>query len=402
MAAGDVICGECPKVYPSKEIAAYEGDRRVTTLADLQPGDGAGKGGAGFGKRASRAFFGIRTATGPVGPDLEDGLRRLRDYTFYCPQGHRVDGNAGEQFPLAMLGASGASKSHMLPAIVHELDDKRALSSLGITLTEALYGDPKLALDVRDLYRNGLRLRRTDPGTLLGPFGYKLKVRAPDGGRDHKLSLILFDVAGEDLQGIVKIADKARFILLCRALMILIDPQDFLPTQFESGIAANERAQIHAARDVRSGIRVIAETLAEVWNVDSSRQLPIPVCFVLAKADSIEWRSGFDWKTQTDDVIAAGAGEDDLAAALQESSDATRAAFQACGGQLVLEEIEDLFDARWVRYAPASATSTMPKDEPDPSGREWEDYPDPNGSALALLQLLALAQVLRPRAAAVR
>lgn len=394
---GDVICGECPAVYPPSLIEVWDNDKKVSTLADLNRDAPPEEHNGSRSANALRKFMGVRAPRQDRGPDLRR-LRRLRDYSFSCPKGHKVDGNAGEQFPLAVLGASGASKSHILPAIVYELEDKRALSKLGITLTDALYSDPKIALDVRDLYRQGLKLNRTTPGTLLGPFGYKLTIRR-DEERLRKLSLILFDVAGEDLQGIVKIAEKAQFILLCEALVILIDPVDILPTEFESNVTS-ERARIHAASDVRAGIRVIADTLAEVWGVESSHDLRIPVCFVLAKADSIRWADGFPWATQTGDVVnAAGAEDGDVARALAQSSTAVRQAFLTAGGSLIVEEIEELFDDRWVRWVAASATSTMPKDAEDPPAMEWQDYPDPNGVALSLLQLLDMSGVLAGRAA---
>lgn len=394
---GDVICGECPAVYAPGLIEVWDNDKKVSTLADLNR-DTPPKGqNGGRPAQALRKFMGVKPPRHTPGPDL-GRLRRLRAYVFYCPKGHKVDGNTGEQFPLAVLGASGASKSHILPALVYELEDKRALSKLGITLTDALYSDPKIALDVRDLYRQGRKLNRTTPGTLLGPFGYKLTIRRVEE-RLRKLSLILFDVAGEDLQGIVKIAEKAQFILLCEALVILIDPVGVLPTDFESNVTS-ERARVHAANDVRAGIRVIADTLAEVWGVESSHDLRIPVCFVLAKADSIRWADGFPWSTQTGDVIRAAGEEDgDVETALAESSAAARQAFLATGGDLIVEEIEELFDDRWVRWVAASATSAMPKDGEESPEMEWQDYPDPNGVALSFLQLLDMSGVLASRAA---
>jgi hypothetical protein len=179
--------------------------------------------------------------------------------------------------------------------------------------------------------------------------------------------------------------------------MVLIDPAEFLPTAFKSG-PMSSREKLDAAADVRAGIRIVAETLGEVWEVRSSRELSIPVCFAISKADSVEWPPDFDWAAQTQQVIDATAGGMSLSESLQAFSDATRKAFADLGGELVIDEIEECFAPGTIRFVAASATSTMPLDSPDPDGREWVNEPEPNGVALGILHLLDLAGV-GPRAA---
>ena len=399
----EIICGQCPAVYRPEQIDAYRGTDKISTLALLQRKRQSGRPSKGGGSTA-RQFFrraaGLRAEPRPApGPNLE-GIDRLRDYTFRCPNGHVVDGNSGDQFGLAVLGASGASKSHMLPAIVRELETMSALRKLGVKLRPALYANPKLAEDMIEVYRLGRRLPPTPAGEMLGPFGYKLNTgRRERNGAEPDYSLLLFDIAGEDLGAIARIVEAAPYILLCRALMVLIDPVDFLPTAFKAA-PMSDREKLDAASDVRAGIRVIAETLGEVWEVESSRELSIPVCFAISKADSVEWPSDFDWAAQTRQVIDATSGGMDLSECLQAYSDATRNALEDLGGELVIDEIEECFSPDTIRFVAASATSTMPTDAPDANGREWVDEPEPNGVALGILHLLDLAGA-GPRPAAV-
>lgn len=339
-------------------------------------------------------FLGIREdeVKEPESAAPELDLKRLRPYTFQCPQSHIVDGSPGQQVGVAVLGPSGSSKTHMLPGLVRELFDLSTLRPVGVTLSNSLYGNPKLSHDVVEVYRRGRALGPTPPGKLLGPFSYKMQIgrgrRDPDPLR---YSLLLYDIAGEDLAGIMKVVEKAPFMLRCRALMVLIDPYEFLPSQFESE-PVSDRARVDAARDVRGGIQVIAETLEEAWQVSSARDLDIPICFVLAKADAIDWTGDYDWAAQTSNVISAVRDGGSLRSALVASSDLTRHAFAQLGGELVIDEIEDSFSPEMIRFAAASATSSMPLTFDD--APHWADDPAPNGVGLSLLHLLDVAGLM--------
>jgi hypothetical protein len=282
----------------------------------------------------------------------------------------------------------------MLPAIVRELETMSALRKLGVTLRPALYTNLKIKQDMIEVYQHGRILPPTPAGEMLGPFGYKLTTgnRQQSGSSSH-YSLLLFDIAGEDLGKTARIVEAAPYILLCRALIILIDPAELLPTAFKTG-PMSDRAKLDAAADVRTGIRTVAETLAEVWEVTSSHELSIPVCFAISKADSVEWPPDFDWAAQTGQVIDAVTGGMDLSECLRAFSDATKKAFADLGGELVIDEIEECFYPDTIRFVAASATSTMPLDAPDVDGLEWMNEPEPNGVALGILHLLDVAGVV--------
>lgn len=423
----EIICGQCPAVYRADEIDAYLKEERVSTLADLrgtsndqveEPAQDPAVPDKALdsparpvrAKRFGRKLLGMRTmpeagvAEVPVTPSISndeepefpdlESLPRLRAYTFRCPEGHVVDGNAGAQLGLAVLGASGASKTHILPALVRELHHTGALRSIGISLRDPLYPNYQLAQDIFDVYNRWRQLAPTDPGAVIGPYGYRLQIRSNASQDPVRYSLLLYDVAGEDLENTAQIVERAPFMVLCKAIIILIDPVEFLPTLFDETL--DEKSdRIDVARDIRSGISVIADTLAEVWRVRSPKQLRVPICFAIAKSDSVVWGGRFDWELQTTQVLAAASeGPEALRAALRESSESARQALLDLGGELVVDEIDEHFSRDWIRYSAASATMSMPRASTDGDERQWEQKPEPKGAALSLLQLLDLKGAL--------
>jgi hypothetical protein len=387
-----IICAKCPWIYTMDEIEAYEGDDMVGTVAQLHDRSGSGTRGRSKKRMFGRAIIGLPIENaGAKHPNLK-AIERLRMRTFRCPEGHEVDGSPGDQFPFAVIGASASTKSHVLPGIVRELYDLRALAPLLVKLTGSLYTNPKLKQDLDQLYVKGGALPPTPRGELQGPFSYRLTI-----GEDAKQhSLMLYDIAGEDLASVVMIADRAQFIVVARALLVLIDPDGFLPSQFDAGRAIrSESMRVDAAHNVREGIRAVADVLREVWEVNSSKEVDVPVCFAVSKADSVDWPEWYRWDEQTRAVMDSVASGEDLPCALEKASSEAREAVLELGGRLVVEEIEDLFADDRVRFAALSATSTMP--EPSPSGEQaWATLPRPQGIGLSILQLLDLAGIITP------
>lgn len=383
-----IICPRCPDVYSMSEITAYENEQPVGTLAELTAPVVNGDSGRRRTKRLARAALGIRDQVTRE-PNYA-AVKRLRARSFRCPRGHEVDGNPGDQLPIAVIGSSGASKSHVLAGIVRELDDQRSLAAHAVKLTPAIHSDPKIKADVNLVYGQGGTLEPTARGELQGPFSHRLTV-----GDKQRYSLMLFDIAGEDLQTVVTIAERAQFVVVSRGILVLIDPDGFLSSQFDAGRAARtETMRIDAARDVRDGIRAVADALIEVWGVDNSTELEIPVCFAVSKADAVDWPDWYDWTGQTRTVAERTQAGASLQQALVDSSTDTREAILELGGGLVVEEIEDLFDSRQVRYASLSATSTMPATIPAQGQIAWESLPKPEGVGIAMLQLLELAGIV--------
>ena len=52
-------------------------------------------------------------------------------------------------------------------------------------------------------------------------------------------SVLLFDVPGESLSNIMTVAEQAKFVLLCEAVIVLLDPQKFLPSSFDDSAVPN-------------------------------------------------------------------------------------------------------------------------------------------------------------------
>lgn len=385
----DIICVECPEIYSEYEILAHKGDDNRPLVEVLgrtknEMEESASPKTKGFRRLFAREPIDESTKIKPVATtsmqkDILRNLNRLKDWTFTCPRGHTVDGNRGFQIPLAVVGASGSSKSHILPGMIWETSLLRALSLLGITLRQGPFTSSQLSYSSRQLYNERKLLPPTPPDAVSGPFGYRLSIREGDG--ESRYSLLLFDVGGEALSSITKISEQAAFVLLAQGLIVLMDPQHVVSTQFDADDAGiNERERIIAAADVRDSITLIADALEELWE-GSMKQIPIPACFVIAKADSLSWN--YDWAAETSEVIKETVNGGVLHSALIESSNRVKREFAEFGGGLIIDEIEERFDPDRVRFAAASATSEMP----GPDG--WEN-PTPAGISLALLHILEM------------
>lgn len=389
-ASRDIICVECPDIYSEYEIMAQRGDESkplVEVLGRTKP-DNRGDVGKPA-RRTVRRLLGREPATD--GGDTRRGdadtsivqrekltnLNRLKDWTFACPKGHTVDGNRGYQIPLAVVGSSRSSKSHFLPGLIWETNLLRALSPVGVSLRQGQFTSSKLSYSVRQLYEQKKILLATPPTEVAGPFGYRLTIR--DGNEDLRYSLLLFDVGGEALSTIARIGEQAAFVLLAQGLMVLIDPEQVVTTLFdEADAGVVERQRVIAAAKVRDSITLVADALEELWDCPM-KAIPIPTCFVVAKADSLCWT--YRWEEETVKVVQQVQGGGSLRKSLLESSDRVMKAFSDFGGELIVEEIQERFAADRVRFVAASATCEMPAED------GWEN-PTPKGIALALLHIL--------------
>lgn len=381
-----VICGQCPEVYADTEIIASHGDSKTTLFALRNTGaavEPAAKKPSAVGK-----WFGAGVArpTAPKTKLRNLDLTRFKEWTFTCPKNHLVDGNPDGQFPVAILGLSGASKSHFIVGVVQELGRLRRLRGLRISLGDPRYRQVELRTDVDQVYVENRQLEQTDPGTLRGPFAQRLRIGDPDSPDFH--SLIMFDIAGESLSSTTSIGEKAPFVLLSEGIVILVDPKECLATQFEASRVRSARQRHTAAVNIRENVTVIAQTLAEVMGVNNSRKLTIPICFTVSKADAVDWADGFDWEGQTQEVITSGI-QGHVREALKSASTRARKALIENGGDLIVDEIEELFNTDYIRYSAASATCCMPDEDGG-----WDGEPDALGIGLTMLHLFDLGGLL--------
>jgi hypothetical protein len=386
----DIICAECPDIYSEEDIMASRGEesrplvdvlgRTMPEVKGVAPVSKKRALGRLIGKESVKNSVESRVPNSSAGNLQREKLRnlgRLKDWTFTCPKGHLVDGNRGYQIPLAVVGPSGSSKSHFLPGLIWETSLMRVLSPLGVTLRKGQFTSAVLGYSMDQLYKAKELLAATPPNEVAGPFSYRLTIR--EEGEDTRYSLLLFDVGGEALSTITKISEQAPFVLLAQGLIVLIDPQNVVSTRFDdvdAGVVDRER--VIAASRVRDEITLIADALEELWG-GSMKQIPIPTCFVVAKADSINWT--FDWESETPTVVEHVRAGEDLRKSLLGSSSRVKDEFTDFGGALIVEEIEERFAADRMRFAAVSATCEMPLDN------SWVN-PTPAGISLALLHVL--------------
>jgi hypothetical protein len=399
----DIICTECPWIYSDDQIIAYrDGEERPlsevlgTNAAAAKQATTSGRG--RMWQRLVAMDPDARSGVDVTGSSVTqrqrrtlENLDRLKDWTFKCPNNHVVEGNRGRQLPLAVLGPSGSSKSHFLAGLIWETGAERALHPWNISIRDGQFTAAGLTSAASALYRDGRQLPATPPDAVIGPFGYRLSTDASQ--RSSDFSLILYDVGGEALSEITRIREQAPFVLLSQAICVLIDPQKLLPSEFDpDGQAPSDRQRMIAAADVRAGIGRIADALEEIWELPI-RDIPIPICFVIAKADSITW--SFDFANETS-LIADESRDGSLTTALCSSSERVIAAFRSNGGGLIVDEVYERFSSASVRFVAASATSKMPIEPTAGTDVVWDEA-EPRGIALVLLHLLEMLGVLAER-----
>jgi len=384
--AEEVVCIKCKTTYSPSQIVGTLGDR-TATLTDLRRGI------VGRTEASGRANRMWTRVTGRIErPDISSRIDALRGWTFHCPadEPHAVDGNAGLAFPVAIVGRSGASKSHFVPAIPWEVKVLGSLDPLDIVLQEPIWKTedaPDLGPDISEIFVE----HRVPPATkadevgVRGPYTYRLFVQR---GRDREklLSLYLFDAPGEFFEKIEVIADQSPYLLLARSVIVLLDPSDLVDTRGQERLLTTNEKNI-ALSDSADLVNRIADAFKQTYAVDD---FPVPVCFVLAKADAIDTR--FGWSGETASVIEeAREHPGQLGRILRDASDRARDACRDLGLDRIVRSIEAQYPSELTRFALASATSQSVSSSG--SDRAWED-PVPNGVGLALLQLLSMTGVL--------
>lgn len=398
-----IICAQCPGIYSESEITGRQ-DETEKPLVEILGADAGFREGNLTANRPTRTsawkrLFGKDPGRTPSRTRFDSetenqaralvNLDRLAQWTFTCPNGHEVDGNRGLQIPMGVVGPSGASKSHFLPALIFETDRLMALRTAQIRLEPAPFTATELEYMVGQIYEKRAVLDPTPPDEVKGPFGYRLQIK--HGNSSKRFSLLLFDVGGEALSSITRIRERAPFVLLAKALIVLIDPQDVFETRFDSaGVAVVGTDRVVAAARVRRSIAQVVDALEELWG-RSMQEIPIPVCLALAKADSMTW--AFDWDKETERVLEHA--QDDLHLALTESSSAVRDQLHKNGGALLVEDVEQRFHPDRTRWVAVSATSEMPRTDAD--GHPIWSSPTPKGASLALLHILDLLGHIVPR-----
>jgi len=411
-----VLCVRCLTFYEPEDIIAYLGDTR-TSLAVIRSGH--------FGENRSlwarllkilRRLLGFAERT-----YISDSLEVLKNWSFVCPRTHLVDGTSGRTFPLAVVGRSGASKSNFVPAIPWEIKTLGSLDRLEITLLPPIWKLGKVLTDVGsnadplvdlqdasiateddaeeqlssdlDTQIESIFVRgKVPPPTkanvgVQGPFAYRLAIENGKP-RQQNLALYLFDVPGEYFEDLNSIANDSSFILLAQALTVLIDPVGLVPSKTQEDLISPQLQAIALSEAIELITR-IADAFKSVFN---TRKAEVPICFVLAKADSVS--TSYAWERETERIASSGLGE--LQSTLSEASASSRTAFSELGLDRLLHSIDAQFDQQLTRFAFASATSQEKTPGSGDQADSW-DYPIPNGVGITVLHALDLRRVFRTR-----
>jgi hypothetical protein len=439
----EVLCSKCGRAYPPDLITGIRNGQRET-LSDIRAGIFRDE-----SEQISRSKRLLARAAGRTARDgtKRVGIERLKDWTFYCPGRsdlsgsqrsdgeatpdadtadttpepangpHRVDGNAGLSFPVAVIGRSGASKSHFVPALPWELRILATLDELDVVLEDPVWkgpDDPDLTPEINNIFiHHRVPISTRAAVGVRGPYAYRLTV---DRGLESErlLSLFLFDTPGEFFENLNTIATYSPYIVLARSVVILLDPDGLVVRRGKGGRPSPKDSAL-AITDAIALITRVADAFREEFHSD---EFPVPVCIALAKADSIV--TDFRWNVETERVISEFGEGRAIRDILVDSSSRAREEFLNLGLERIVRAIEAKFPSDGVRYCFSSATSesaTIVKpDSTDPSHqaqpfeaesdermattydprRKWVN-PTPNGVGMSLLQVLDMTFPLENR-----
>jgi hypothetical protein len=179
---------------------------------------------------------------------------------------------------IGIVGASRSGKSHLLAAMMHEID-KLGLQRYGMSAMplDAEEHNRYLQSSVHPLTRGGQQLLPTDRDV----FGYadSLLVTSAAGTRP----VTFFDVAGGNLE---QSGRTGRFLAGAGALLFVVNPG----TAFGAATADDPSP---AGRQVGND-QTFAAVLSRLRHPGSPRHLDIPAAVVLTKADRLRFQSPVD------------------------------------------------------------------------------------------------------------
>jgi hypothetical protein len=216
-----------------------------------------------------------------------EGLRE--GYRPRCPeQGEVLPGDPRRRgLVVGLIGEAGASKSHYLASLVHQLVTYDPLRRFGLeaSLSEGCFRDYK------ERYYDFLFARRQRiPGTppLLpdGDHSKPIVLEVRDSVRRRVTTLSIFDAAGEDVQTGGKVAAKSPFLFMADVLVFFVDPL-CLPKLW----ALRDLDQDQDLFSTKSRFEMVEQALQ---GANRRRFKPMKAAVVLAKADTCQEIDGFD------------------------------------------------------------------------------------------------------------
>jgi Double-GTPase 2 len=130
-------------------------------------------------------------------------------------------GGFGPPLVIGLIGASETGKSHLLAAMIHQIERDR-LAAVGLTHRPASLQLHRAYVrdNVVPLFGDGKELRNTLPEAADALVSFKEAILVDDGRRTRAVAF--FDVSGEDLAQITR---SMRFVLAMDALIFVVDPE---------------------------------------------------------------------------------------------------------------------------------------------------------------------------------
>jgi hypothetical protein len=189
---------------------------------------------------------------------------------------------------IAMVGAKGSGKTHVVGTLIHELQgnvctrfnreptlqpvDERTVQRYRADFHRSLYEEQKVITATRTVTANA---------ALRYPLAYQLKV-----GRERlrALNLVFFDTAGEDLENRDLLDRDARYVASSDAIIALLDPLQYraVQDQLNGGIPIPDPAPsaLELITRVTDAVRIKLE-------LHPRKRIGLPLALVFSKLDAV-------------------------------------------------------------------------------------------------------------------
>ncbi|WP_146251019.1 TRAFAC clade GTPase domain-containing protein [Nocardia tenerifensis] len=243
-----------------------------------------------------------------------------------------IDALADKPFVITIAGNVGAAKSTYLLAVAAEI---YTAGRLGITSTVASLlpsqVDP-LKQKLVSVYNDGQPLPPTPEGEI--HEGYVARLQFENGERR---SLALYDVPGEVIRSVQKVAQSGRFLYTSDAIILLLDPDGFPdPNAFlKPAVEGVEMAGPQMVHNLADGIEQA-----------TGQRVKVPFIVAISKSDKI-----VDWPAHAAPIGFPA----EVQKYLEDESDIVRNMLVAQGLEPVVTAALSRFGAERTRFARVSA-----------------------------------------------
>ncbi|NDD29863.1 MAG: hypothetical protein EB084_16530 [Proteobacteria bacterium] len=203
---------------------------------------------------------------------------------------------SSDNMVVAMIGAKETGKSHYMAVLIHELQH-RVGSALKSSLTSL--DDRTLRRYDRDfarhLYGRSETIEVTQSSSHNEALRYPMLFKMSLPGKrkwfwspptPRTMSLAFFDTAGEDLENLdaASLSVDARYVARSAALIVLIDPLQFLPVREALG---DSRPLPAINGDPVDVLVKVDRLIRETHGIGAAERINTPVAVALSKIDAV-------------------------------------------------------------------------------------------------------------------